>query len=205
MAHVQFMYEAGDVYIQRWLYDHASQAKLMPLQHQLTFWSVRGRHNSSNWWDNGFRYSPCCNFLGKDASLTRCCWLPLWGKKKTLVTDIPYPILFSTSLYQGHWNKEIKENCLISKGHNPSPQKKQGTIGAQVLKSNRPGLDFQLFYLLDVLYWTNHLSFGWGLSFLIWKNENNVTYLTRLLWGLKKVMYIKCLVWCYFINRIVYH
>ena len=106
------------------------KAEPKPLQTLLTLWWVQGRCNFSNWWDLGFRCSPCCNFLGKDTSLTRCCWLPLWGKKKTQVTDAHYPILFSTSLYQGHWNKEIQETCLISKGHNPSPQKKQGSIEA---------------------------------------------------------------------------
>lgn len=120
------------------------KAKSMPLQLQLTLCWVQARHNFFNRWDSGFRHSPCCNFLGKDAFLTRCCWLPLWSKKKTQVTDTHYLILFSTSLYEGHWNKKIKGTSLISKGHNSSPQKKQGTIEAQVLKSDRLGLDFQL-------------------------------------------------------------
>lgn len=76
------------------------KAKLMTFQPQLTLWWVQGRHNFSNRWDSSFRHFPRCNFLGKDASLTACCWLPLWGKKKTQMIDILITsFLFSISLY----------------------------------------------------------------------------------------------------------
>lgn len=110
-----------------------------PLQPQLTLWWVQDGHNFSNCWDSGFRYSPCCNLLGKDASLTRRCCLPLYDKEKTQVTDAHYPILILISLYQGHWNKRIRETYSVSQGYNPSPQKKQGSLEAQILKSNRLG------------------------------------------------------------------
>lgn len=52
---------------------------------------------------------------------------------------------------------------LISKGHNPSPQKKQGSTETQVLKSDRLGVDFWLFYYM--------CGVGQVISFLIWKME----------------------------------
>lgn len=101
----------------------------------------------------------------------------LYGAKRKLRWLIFLTPFSSHPLYTSHWNKEIKENCLISNGHNPSPQKKQGTVRVQVLKSDRLGLDFRLFYLLDIWCWTMHLSFG-KMGML----------LTSLLWGLNKVL-----------------
>lgn len=143
------------------------KAKPKSLQTQLTIWWIWGRH-FANWWDAGFRRSLCCNFLGKDASLTRCCRLPLWGKKKTQKTDGSLPPFLLNLFTLRPLEQRDKTTCLVSKDHNPSPQKKQGSTGGQVLKSVKFGLDFWFLYLLDMWCWTSYLSFQ-GLSVLIWK------------------------------------
>lgn len=113
--------------------------------------------------------------LASDALFAAISWA-----KMLLLPDVEFPYgakrklrwLMLTTPFSSHLhrNEEIKGTCLISKGHNSHPQKKQGSIGGQVLKSDKFGLDFWFFYLLDVWCWTSYLSFQ-GLSLLIWKME----------------------------------